>query len=468
MGCCESKYLASGNQRSQMAELHKKYDLIAPPGSEDFPTSPPCHDPILWGISRAMDEFLCGCLQICTVQCLPCCNQEFEDYTFPPAQASLGSLELSNKEPVQWVRASRIAKNSSGSPTSPVLFKSPFDSEALIRCQLDSNGLAQAIACLDIRIIHNAFVTKLISPNGKYVLRLFDGFKQQWTRVIVDEKIPAHIDTAQSKEIYRPVLLQIPGNEIWPLVLEKGLAKILGGYDKVREADCAVALQALTGSPVYNFRLTHDSPASIYNQFHYQLSAPSSGEKNTISITKQNGLDPNSMYEAMKEMFERRAIIVASCKRPEIATCEHLVLGHDYMVMEIRELSADEFEGQDVRLIKLRNNFGSFTWANTEGRASAYQRHCESVSAQQSSELDQTSFMWITFTEFWQKFDNITVCNVAPRFMEIQIEPTQALSSCVSGCLGFVLCSQGCKTTDARTSHVDTASPYILVKESIV
>jgi len=81
----------------------------------------------------------------------------------------------------------------------------------------------------------------LVNPSGKYVVKLY--WVGRWRKVIVDDSIPCDANGA-------PILLtSANSNEIWPLILSKGLLKLtrMGLSTKNREIPEFSIVTALTG-----------------------------------------------------------------------------------------------------------------------------------------------------------------------------------------------------------------------------
>jgi hypothetical protein len=55
-----------------------------------------------------------------------------------------------------------------------------------------------------------------LSTGGKYKVRLFDPEARSWVTVTVDDRIPCKPGTTT------PLYMSLKGNELWPVLLEKG------------------------------------------------------------------------------------------------------------------------------------------------------------------------------------------------------------------------------------------------------
>lgn len=75
-------------------------------------------------------------------------------------------------------------------------------------------------------VVANMFV-EYDPANGKYIVKLHPEGTQ---RVIVDSYIP-FLKRGPRME---PVFTTIDNNDVWPLIIEKALAKVSGGYDAIQ------------------------------------------------------------------------------------------------------------------------------------------------------------------------------------------------------------------------------------------
>jgi hypothetical protein len=79
----------------------------------------------------------------------------------------------------------------------------------------------------------------VISPNGKYVVRL--NFNGCWRRVIIDDRLPL----SSTHRLLHVIDRRNPGL-LWPALLEKAYLKVRGGYDFPGSNSCS-DLWTMTG-----------------------------------------------------------------------------------------------------------------------------------------------------------------------------------------------------------------------------
>eukprot|EP00602_Paraphysomonas_sp_CaronLab_P013240 CAMPEP_0185040288 /NCGR_PEP_ID=MMETSP1103-20130426/38146_1 /TAXON_ID=36769 /ORGANISM="Paraphysomonas bandaiensis, Strain Caron Lab Isolate" /LENGTH=692 /DNA_ID=CAMNT_0027579523 /DNA_START=324 /DNA_END=2402 /DNA_ORIENTATION=+ len=86
-----------------------------------------------------------------------------------------------------------------------------------------------------------------VSAAGAYRVRLFVSGELSW--VTVDDLFPCFPDIGGSAG---PVCTRTHGNQIWPLLLEKALAKVCGSYGAVHSLSTLDILQIITGAPCFD------------------------------------------------------------------------------------------------------------------------------------------------------------------------------------------------------------------------
>ena len=93
--------------------------------------------------------------------------------------------------------------------------------------------------------LRNCFVTKEYSQRGRYVVRLWDARRRAWEHVVVDDRIACKHGTRE------PLFAKRHGSELWPMILEKAVAKFCGSYSALSGGFSVWAWQAMTGDPVF-------------------------------------------------------------------------------------------------------------------------------------------------------------------------------------------------------------------------
>jgi hypothetical protein len=185
--------------------------------------------------------------------CAPCrahaprwCFFEYVDREFPPTAASIGpKLGVHT-----WARAPELAlaapqsvvarKARPAADARPCLFNGGPDAGDVDQGGLGDCWLMSAFACAAEvpGLVESLFDTRVFSPRGKYVVRLWDANEARWRRIAIDDWIPA---TSGAPAFARP-----GANEMWVMLLEKAFAKHVGSYAALDGGRTMWALNAIT------------------------------------------------------------------------------------------------------------------------------------------------------------------------------------------------------------------------------
>ncbi len=70
--------------------------------------------------------------------------------------------------------------------------------------------------------------SRKVSPCGQYSVRLFDSVTRSWQYVIVDDLLPFY----DGKLAYLQSKNEVHNQQVWSALLEKAVAKLVGGYSE--------------------------------------------------------------------------------------------------------------------------------------------------------------------------------------------------------------------------------------------
>ena len=182
------------------------------------------------------------------------------DVKFPPQASSVNNKHPKGKY-YCWLRAHELAVAKGNKTTH--LFHGGVNASDVCQGGLGDCWLISAIAALSEypSLIKQIFQTKETSPFGRYVLRLFDLHLKddknseeeesgKFVDVVVDDLLPCKADGGYPSTLY---LKMNDEGEIWPLLIEKALAKWCGSYENLDGGHCAWAMATLTGWPTDSY-----------------------------------------------------------------------------------------------------------------------------------------------------------------------------------------------------------------------
>ncbi|CAJ1406930.1 unnamed protein product [Effrenium voratum] len=192
----------------------------------------------------------------------------WKDPDFPPDASSIGNMKESRcaakrgaSREIEWVRALTMSKQRT--PLyEPVLFGDITPADALQgavgNCWMIA-AFAQ-MAEFPSYIKEHIFITKEISPDGKYEFRLFDFKAKDWTVVQVDDYLPCFASDRATADV---AYADLNDGKMWVALLEKALAKQFGSYARINGGISEVVYAMLTGCDNHfsiGPRVTGDKP----------------------------------------------------------------------------------------------------------------------------------------------------------------------------------------------------------------
>jgi calpain-15 len=266
----------------------------------------------------------------------------FMDPEFYPNAESLGGA---GGDGVGWMRLSEMFDNEA-------IFKDDVDPDDICQGFLGDCWLLSSIACLAEfpEVIQSLFVTKEVTEDGKYELRLYDPEAGEWINVIIDDFVPCRIGGDS------PLFTSAKGGEMWVSLLEKAIAKMYGSYAKIEGGYSFYAFQMLTGDPVQSAQLGEDGWDLV--KWSYDRAADECGGE---MVGASSGDD---MFDKLLEADRAKWIMAAGTDGVDESTAEGgidsgggLVDGHAYSI-----ISVYKSEDGAAKLLRIRNPWGKFEW----------------------------------------------------------------------------------------------------------
>ena len=278
--------------------------------------------------------------------------------------------------------------------------------------------LLAALATLSEKpqLIQQCFLTLNFNPRSKYELRLYDRSTKTFKKIIIDDFIPC---TSSGTPIYT----HLNSNEMWPLLLEKAFAKMRGGYGKLNGGLPLDAMETMTGySGSRMFIGRDDLNGPIFHKLRRYHDA------GCIMACGTRGTDNTREYG--------RDSVKGS-----------IVGGHAYSILGVYE---PKLSTEKVRLLKLRNPWGSFEWKGTWSDGCENWKNYPGVALEvgKPAMVDDGIFYmeWRDFVKFYDLIDILYPgTNIADTHITIHEEcgPVGPVAGCILGLGNFLLCFQG-------------------------
>mmetsp|Transcript_3316 Transcript_3316/g.6299 ORF Transcript_3316/g.6299 Transcript_3316/m.6299 type:complete len:512 (+) Transcript_3316:58-1593(+) len=405
---------------------------------------------LVWGCFSAVNGRLCRCIDL-----------RYVDPKFPATSESVNKSHPKGHY-FAWMRAHELAMSKGYVGT--YLFNEGISAGDVCQGGLGDCWLVSTIAALAEYpgLIQRIFITKETSPFGRYVLRLFDisipletaaeegrgAKKGKFVNVVVDDLLPCKCDGGYPRPLY---LKMDESGEIWPLLIEKALAKWSGSYESLDGGHCAWALATLTGWDTDSYIKFGKEKTWTKCSLDPNLEDPRNPHKLSVH-TSPGGFEDNDFFPMLLE-FDRSDFIMCCATGSGNDTVEEssqgIVQGHAYTLIGAYEVG-------NIRILKLRNPWGKFEWTGEwSDEHSSWDEHPEVKKALDPTFEDDGIFH-ISYADFCKNYKKVDVCKreVSARtdlYLDVDekegcIGPTK---SCCQGC-GLFWTGEGCRKTCGR------------------
>ena len=278
---------------------------------------------------------------ICHPLCF-CCNHEDKAFR---GQTAIGDAS----QLADWHRADDLV-------TKPgkrmKIYEGKIEAKDLCQGAVGDCWLVAALASAAEHpaVIRRAFLTRERNPRGKYRVRLYDGQKNVWRVITIDDRIPCEPGTTN------PLFMKANGNELWAILIEKAFAKFLGSYKALDGGWCVWAWRALTGDNV--FRLKSTKGGKEWERLDFK-NAPSATDKTKSSFYHSDEkYTPDQAWVLINKYLRADSLCAASGGENmsgggqgggnnsglngEAVDTNGLVGTHAYSILDARELGLSE------------------------------------------------------------------------------------------------------------------------------
>lgn len=313
-----------------------------------------------------------------------------------------------------WIRPRQIRTRSSDHRYHWTVFRDPKPAD--ISQGISGNcWFLSALAVLAERpeLLERVMLTREPCPEGVYQVRLCkDG---RWQVILIDDLLPC--------DQYRN-LLYSPARrkQLWVPLIEKALAKAHGCYAALASGRSIEGLATLTGAPCEtitlqpNISCTSTTPSTTTAAYNTNNPEP------TLSAPDQSTeeIDQDLVWAQLLSSRAAGFLMGASCGggNLQINEEEYVNVGlrprHAYSVMDVRD------EGNQLRLVKLRNPWGHFSWkGDWSDDSPSWTRELKAMLMPHGA--DEGVF-WMCFKDVIKYFDSIDVCKIRAGWNEIRLE----------------------------------------------
>ena len=228
---------------------------------------------------------------------------------------------------------------------NPKLFSNGVSAQDLSQGGLGDCWLISAIAALAEfpGLIQRVFLTKETSEWGRYQVRLFDiskpsagghKVKGHFVSVTIDDRLPCEVDGGYPSTMY---LKMNNEGEIWPLLLEKAMAKWAGSYEDLDGGHAAWALATLTGWETVSYNKFDNDTVWTKCKLTPHPDHPRSPHKVEFKSMHEEPEDSGKLFELLKD-FEKKEFVMCASSGHGTDSVEDsqggIVQGHAYVERE--------------------------------------------------------------------------------------------------------------------------------------
>ena len=360
----------------------------------------------------------------------------FIDVSFPPAMSSIGNVENITRvdAPLVWLRALNLNRDQ-----DDVLWKA-IDPTDIQQGELGDCWLIAAISVVAKfpHLIHRLFGQEKseVSSTGRYDLQLYDvreGKHGGWVDVVIDDHIPCREHNKYERHAVTWFGRSTRDDEIWPLILEKAVAKFVGSYGMLQGGTASFAWQALTACEPSVFRRDGETTQwkILENDLPRQrdkLQSPSDRTKLAL-VSSGSLLSGNELFARLQRDDQEGDILAASISPDSVdakrAEANGLVTEHEFSILAVTE--AKTLTGRGIKLIRLRNPWANARQWNGSWSANSslwfdypeVEQHVEEYIGGQRNRQPNGIF-WMSWSDFRRLFDEIEACQIDSKAKEEQ------------------------------------------------
>ena len=333
-------------------------------------------------------------------------HDEFRDPEFPPELDRLETLTVQNQRLASYFGWSRLQKFFKKEKFH-IYQKTQFKNHIIRNRGYVYISDALNLLATQPSLVHRLFERKRTSREGIYAVWIYASGR--WTQMIVDDYVPLYVDHKEKTHFFFTTPNQT-ANEIWYILLEKAMAKAVGGYINLHNGFENHAVTDLTGAPYSFVDIPHiarskeirkreiEHMEKFYNKLHKSLD-----KGYLLSVVPRK---PSQM--------ERLAAREQAIPNKTHYLSNGLYSGHNYAV--ICSLECRNSAGDKEKIIKLSNCYLGETWKG------AWSFESEKWTPQLRKTLhyerkeDHLGTFWMSLKDFMHYFECLNIYKTVPGF----------------------------------------------------
>lgn len=364
-----------------------------------------------------------------------CCLKLYEDPDFGPNDKSLGKVSGDtaneaagkNEDKYKWMRLGDFSRPAGQEkPTAPKLhttnmqlFCGRIEAGDVLQGALGDCWLEASMAILAEHegAIESIFVTKEVTPDGKYSVRLYDPQEKKWVIVTVDDYVPC-ISSASAPDgvardsktgMPRQVYAQCHGTEIWACIIEKAFAKFCGNFSKIEAGFTEWGLSVMTGKPAWRFELS-DMQSGNQKWKRIDLVCEKDPKDPTDKRyanfrSTQVAHDHEEFFQVLQHYHRNGALCCCGgVKDPGVE--KGLIQGHAFSILNVCQVGKSGMGsvGEFFRMVQVRNPWGTGEWTGPwSDKSDLWTKYPQVKKALQQEDKDDGCYwmQWEDFIQYW-------------------------------------------------------------------
>ena len=226
--------------------------------------------------------------------------------------------------------------------------------------------------------IRNLFPTQKISDKGIYETLVY--LHGEPTNIVLDDYVPC-IETPGAEPQIAFAGLNPETNNIWPILLEKVWAKCNLSYEDITAGNSAEAFEFLCPAP--------------FDTFYHNA-------------------DTKQLFDIITSAHKKGYIIVSDITETDNTNLDYLskmglITNHAYSVIDTAVLR-DSHNGNEIRLIKIRNPWGTNEWLGDWSDGS--RKWSEEFKQIVGLEEKEDGVFWMSYEDFIQFYTSTHICHI--------------------------------------------------------
>jgi calpain-15 len=276
----------------------------------------------------------------------------FIDNSFPRSSHSLG--KIFNNE-IEWIRADQLNR------LNTEYLYDTISASDLCQGRIGNCWLIAAISSiaqypeLILKILGNL---NMLTPDHRYELQLWNTKSRCFHNIIIDDYIPCY-KREMHDILAKPIFCSSDSNkqlEIWPLLIEKAIAKYVGTYEDLDGGFVSWAWLLMTGNEK---QILYKKKNNGWIKYESEINKRSKTKMDDLIFYTEHRkpiLNNEILINELDKYINKKSLLATSIDGElEGKLNNGLITGHAYSILGKYTV---EYENKQIELIKLRNPWG--------------------------------------------------------------------------------------------------------------